>query len=459
MGTADARPIRGERRVYRRPWVASTVNHDDISAARRARDATIAPHVEARADAGTIVATDDAARPFRLADALVVVMAAVTLAAFEGPVSLRKLRANLAGVHSDVPTLDLVLGRLVWTVWLAPGFLILWRLGARQLARRRSLDERTSLAAEALPFVPFLWLAAGLVPGWGNTIPEAWSSAMLFLFLGVVATSSALRLALWHSIFLGADRVRRRAAICTYLVAGGALAWVTRIAAPIPAQPHWTTLADRSPYWPTRAYLALWTAWLSWLAVPIVSAAGVLLAKQRHVAARLATFALSGALIALGLIEASAARDSWDRRYIAAHHVPGERSDALVEGHRFAGMAVLVPGRYTWEFAARERYGRTPIRAEVRARIAPLPQASYGYRSEGEVELELRAAVDGNEWVLDRWRIDPRGRARDRAPYQIVRALTLPPGRTLRVALDTRPLQSNATPLPLLADVDVTRSP
>ncbi len=435
------------------------MNQDDVSAKRRARDATIAPHLEARVDAGTIVATDGAARPFRPADALVVVMAALTLAAFEGPVSLRKLRANLAGVPSDVPTLDLVLGRIVWAAWLAPGFLILWRLGARQLARRRNLDERTSLAAEALPFVPFLWLAAGLVPGWGNTIPEAWSSAMLFLFLGVVATSSALRLAIWHSVFLGTDRMRRRAVISAFLVAGGALALVTRIAAPIPAQPHWTTLADRSPYWPTRAYLALWTAWLSWLAVPIVLAAGVLVAKQRHVAARLAALALSGALIALGLVEAGAARDTWDRRYVAAHHVPGERSDALVEGHRFAGVAVLVPGRYGWEFPARERYGHTPLRVEIRARIAPLPQASYGYRSEGEVELELRAAVDGSEWVLDRWRIDPRERARDRAPYEVVRALTLPPGRPLRVALDTRPLQPNATPLPLLADVDVTRSP
>ncbi len=459
VGTSDVHAIRSELRVYRRPWVASTVNGEDTSATRRAHEPAIAARVEMARDDAVAAVGGDAAHPFRLADALVVVIAALTLAAFEGPVSLRKLRANLAGVPSDVPTLDLVLGRLVWAVWLTPGFLILWRLGARQLARRRGLDERTSLAAEALPFIPFAWLAVGFAPGWGNTVPEAWSSAMLLLFLGIVATSSGLRLALWHSIFLGTDPVRRRAAILTFLVAGGALAMTTHIAAPIPAQPHWSSLADRSPYWPTRAYLALWSAWLTWLSMPILATAGMLLAKRRRGAARVSVAVLSGVLIALGLIEASSARDVWDRRFIAAHHVPGKRSEALVEGRRFAGIVVLVPGEHAWELPPREPRGRTPTRLEIRARIAPFPQASYWYRWEGEVELELRAAYDGNDRVLDRWRIDPRERARDRAPHEIVRTLVLPTERTVRVALSARPAQPSAPLLPVLADVDFTFSP
>lgn len=444
-----ARGIRSERRVYRYPRAASTVSLADRDPAHLASEPALR-RVRPAGDGDVVTA-------FRAIDALAVVAAAITLALFEGPVSLRKLRADLAGFPSDVSVAKLVLGRLVWIAWLAPLFLVLWRLGARELTRRRRLPERVALAAEALPFVPFLWLALGFAPGWGNTVPEAWSSAMLLLFLGVVATSSALRLALWHSTCLASRSVRQRSlALAIFLAMGVALGLGTRIAAPIDAQPHWSTLADRSPYWPTRGYVVLWTAWVTWLAVPALVLPGLLLARRRPRAAQLTALALAGAAIALGLVAASAARATWDRRFVAAHCVPGASASTLVAGRPFEGRVVPVPGKVVWRFAPGILQGLGVRTVDLRVRTAPLPQAGYWYRAAEEVEIEVRVATDGREIALDRWRIDPRARATDRPPRELVRTLTLLPGRALDVWVRAAATHPSATPLPILATAELT---
>ncbi len=377
---------------------------------------------------------------------------ALALAAFEGPVSLRKLRAFVAGAPSDVSFARLVAGRLVWMAVLVPLLLVLWRLGARELERRRGLDGRTALTAEALPFAPFVLLAAGLAPGWGDTVPEAWSFAMLFVFLGAVATSSSLRVGTWHATF-AVDRRHRRQGAAIFALSGVLLVLATGHARPFETQPHWSTLADRSPYWPTRAYVAVWTAWVTWLSLPLLVIPGALLRAGRSAAAKGIAVVLSGVAVTLALLVASADRAAWDARAVSARYLAGEEGQAVLPGQVFTGRVVGVPGsaRWTWSHDRQATAKPTHIKADLS--FAALPEAGLWYRPSHPMTISARATSGGVTSEIGIWRLEPRRIAADRGVHRLERELVAMPGRDVIVELTVTSAASGPTALPILAAV------
>lgn len=408
--------------------------------------------------AGRLVSSRRRPAPFAPSDLALVLAGALALAAFEGPVSLRKLRALLSGVPSDVSLARLLAGRLVWTCALVPLLLVLWRLGARELERRRGLDGRTALTAEALPFAPFVWLAAGLVPGWGDTVPEAWSFAMLFVFLGAVATSSSLRVATWHAGF-AVDRRHRGRSAAIFALLGALLLLATRLALPFDTQPHWSTLADRSPYWPTRSYVALWTAWATWLSVPPLVIPGALLRAGRPAAARVFAVALSGVAVGLASLVASADRAAWDARAVSARYVAGETAQAVLAGHVFTGRVVGVPGAARWTWRHESHGDARPARIEADLSFAALPEAGLWYRQSRPMTISARATSGGVTSDIATWRLEPRRVAADRGVRRLERELVAMPGRDLVVELRVTSAASEPAGVPILATVTLRPVP
>lgn len=390
--------------------------------------------------------------PFTASDVGLVIGGALALAVFEGPVSLRKLRAILAGVPSDVSLPKLIAGRVVWTAALVPLLLVLWRLGARELERRRGVAVRTALAAEALPYAPFVVLVAGLLPGWGDAVPEAWSFAMLFVFLGAVAASTALRVATWHAAF-AASPARLRRNLAVFASCGPLLVLATGLAQPFAVQPHWSTLADRSPYWPTPPYVALWTAWVTWLALPILTIPGALLRARRATAARFAAVTLGAVVVALASLVATVDRARWDARAVEARYVAGEAGEAVIAGTAFGGRVVPVPGAARWSWGNDAGEGRAPVRLHAQIEVATLPEAGFWYRCPRAVALEAHATTDGVTSVIGAWILDPRRFAADRGVHTLERELTVLPGRSLTVELATSTALSAGPALPILARV------
>lgn len=401
---------------------------------------------------GRLVSSRHRSAPFSPRDLGLVLAGALALAAFEGPVSLRKLRALLSGAPSDVSLARLLAGRLVWMVALVPLLLALWRLGARELERRRGLDGRTALTAEALPFAPFVWLAVGLAPGWGDTVPEAWSFAMLFVFLGAVATSSALRVATWHGGF-AVDRRHHRRSAAIFALLGALLVVATGLARPFETQPHWSTLADRSPYWPTRSYVALWTAWVTWLSLPPLVIPGALLRAGRPAAARMFAVALSGVAVTFASLVASADRAAWDARAVSARYVVGEEAQAILLGQVFAGRVVGVPGAARWTWRHDGPPDAKPARIEADLSFAALPEAGLWYRSSRPMTVSARATSGEVTREIGTWRLDPRRVAADRGVHRLERELVAMPGRDLVVELWVTNEASEPAGLPILATV------
>lgn len=393
--------------------------------------------------------------PFAVTDLAVVVGGALSLAIFEGPVSLRKLRACLAGVPSDVSLGKLLAGRVVWAAALAPLFLVLWRLGARELERRRRLDPRVALTAEALPFAPLAVLVLGLLPGWGDTLPEAFSFAMLFLFLGAVAASTSLRVATWHFAF-ARDTAHRRMNVSIFGACGVGLWLATGLAGPFDVQPHWSTLADRSPYWPSHSYVALWTAWILWLSLPVLALPGELARAGRMATARLLAVGLGSAVVASGLVVASRDRAGWDRRAVAARYVAGGDGDAVLAGQVFAGRVIPVPGASTWTWRSARPAGPAPTRLTAELRFAPLPEAAFWYRSAAPITVEARVTSDGVTSTLATWRLDPRRAPTDRGVHVFERELVALPGRELVFEVHATSALPEPATLPILAAVTVS---
>ena len=397
--------------------------------------------------------------PVAATDGWIVVAAAASLALFEGPVSLRKLRSGIAGLPVDVTVGRGVASRIAWCVLLVPLLLVVWRLGARELARRRGIAESTALHAEALPFVPFVLLLAGFAPGWGDTHQEPWSFAILFLFLGTATASAALRLGIWHVGFPASASGSRPARACAlYLLAGLMLIAVWRSGALVPVQPHWSTLADRSPYWPTHGYVALWTATALYASLPLLSIPALLLRAERLSSARAAAFGIACAVVTGGLGAASADRAIWDDAFLRFRVDAEGATSVIAGGARVSGFALPVPGRRSWSWRpASEQAAIEPTRLRIRARAAPVPQASLWYRSASPVELRVVAESDGERTELARWSIDPRTRPLDRRAHSLDTTSWVLPGRTLLIWVEaTGPGPSGVqSALQVLADVEI----